>query len=49
MREIRRIGSPGVDGRITVEYGELEEETEGEFEALLGILITAKKQKVGWN
>ena len=47
MREMRRLGSPhGVDGRIVVEYGKLQEETEGEFEALLGILITARKQKV---
>ena len=34
------------DGKVLVEYGKLQDSSEGMFEALLGTLLTARKQKV---
>lgn len=41
-----RVGSVCENGKITVEYAKLQENTEGMFKSLLGTLISAKKQKV---
>ena len=46
MQEISRVGRQCDDGKVMVEYGKLQESSEGVFEALLGTLLTARKQKV---
>lgn len=46
VQEIMRVGSVCENGKITVEYAKLQENTEGMFKSLLGTLISAKKQKV---
>ncbi|XP_038672394.1 costars family protein ABRACL [Scyliorhinus canicula] len=47
IEEIRRLGSPGADGKITVKFGVLfaDDKCANLFEALVGTLKAAKKKK----
>lgn len=48
VREIKRLGSPGADGKISVKFGTLfsDDKCANLFEALVGTLKAAKKRKI---
>ncbi|XP_055495156.1 costars family protein ABRACL isoform X2 [Leucoraja erinacea] len=48
IEEIRRLGSPGPDGKIRVKFGVLfsDDRCANLFEALVGTLKAAKKKKI---
>ncbi|XP_007909195.1 costars family protein ABRACL [Callorhinchus milii] len=48
VEEIRRLGAPGVDGKITVKFGVLfaDDKCANLFEALVGTLRAAKRKKI---
>lgn len=48
VQEIKRLGSPNKDGKVSVPYGVLfkDDHIADTFEALLGTLKAAKKKKI---
>lgn len=48
VQEIKRLGSPGADGKIAVKFGILfsDDKCANLFEALVGTLRAAKKRKI---
>ncbi|CAL8317555.1 unnamed protein product [Merluccius merluccius] len=48
VREIKRLGSPNAEGKMSVKFGVLFNDTEcaNIFEALVGTLRAAKKRKI---